>query len=135
MEMKNPVPVTNPGASPMFVAGAMIAPGETRIFAADALPPEYCTAPAAPAAAAPGADALLAIAALPVAQMSAGLPALTDEELERLEALEQGKAKPRNGALAAITAERLRRAEARTPGGLDDAPPAGGETESEGGEA
>ena len=121
------IPVSNTGESAIYVGGKMIPPGETRVFEAGELPPEY--RPEAPAtdAAPAGDDPLLTISALSVGKLEAGLPDLGDEELARLEALEQAKEKPRAGALAVITAERLRRAEKAAPGGLDNDSAPGGE--------
>lgn len=117
--MNQPIPIKNDTASPMFVGSAMIPPGETRVFELAELPPEYRPS-AKPAAEVATDDPLLALVALSVAKLALGLPDLSDDELLRLEALEKAKEKPRAGALAEITAERLRRAEATTPGGLVD---------------
>lgn len=72
-------------------------------------------------------DPLMALSALSVGRLELGLPDLNDEELARLDELEKAKDKPRQGALAAITAERLRRAEKAAPGGLPDEKKAEGE--------
>ncbi len=85
-------------------------------------------------------DPLQAISAMSVGKLESGLPALSDDELVRLEDIEKAKAKPRQGALAAITAERLRRAEQAAPGGVSDvagdgtSPTTGEEVKAEGGE-
>lgn len=117
--MGKTISVTNDGDSPRFVMGMMIPPGETRTFEEHEAPPEL-RPDAEKAPEAPGDDPLLAVSALSVGKLATGLPALSDDELLRLEALEQAKDKPRQGALAAITAERLRRAEAAAPGGLGE---------------
>lgn len=127
--MSRTVSISNDGKEARWVMGVMIPPGETRVFTEAEVPPEL--RPAAdelPAEAA--ADPLLAWVDLPVGKLALGLPDLSDDDLNRLEGLEKAKAKPRASALAEITGERLRRAEAGTPGGLE------GETagDSEGGE-
>jgi hypothetical protein len=117
--MSKTISIHNDGKDARFVMGIMIAPGETRVFTEDEAPPELRPG----AEALPGVvadDPLLALVALPVGKIALGLPELDDDELDRLEALEQAKDKPRAGALAEITGERLRRAEAGTPGGLDE---------------
>lgn len=117
--MGKTISVTNEGSSPRFVMGMMIPPGETRVFEEAEAPPELRPG-AAPVAAVAGDDPLLAVAALSISKLEVGLPVLSDEELQRLEAIEQAKDKPRQGALAAIVAERLRRAEVTAPGGLGE---------------
>lgn len=114
----NKIHVCNVSASAIFVGSIMVPPGETRLFEPHEVPPEYRTA--APDEAAPEAseNPLLVLSELPISRLALGLPALTDDELDQLEILEQQKDKPRAGALAEITAERLRRAESTTPGGL-----------------
>ena len=121
--MNKTVSITNDGDSPRYVMGRMIPPGETVVFAEDEAPPEYL-APAEDAAPEATADPLLAIAALAIGNLEAELKGLSDDDLTRLEALEKAKDKPRVGALAVLTAERLRRAEAAAPGGLQETPPA-----------
>lgn len=115
--MSKTISITNDGDSPRYVMGRMIHPGETLVFTEDEAPPEYRPEAEAKQAAVQE-DPLLAIAELSIAKLEAGLADLADDELVRLEALEQGKDKPRAGALAVITAERLRRAELAAPGGL-----------------
>lgn len=108
------VPVENKGQMPIYVAGTMIQPGETRHFEEDMLPPEYRQSAAVEAEAAP-LDPLLAVLELKVSDVVNGLPDLSDEELDRLEMLEsEGKA--RKGVIEAVTADRLRRAEAKVTG-------------------
>lgn len=105
------IPVSNPTAMPIWVAGQMIPPGETRHFDAHHVPAEHRAAPAAPPPAeAPPPDPLEIIRAGSVKDIAAGLATLADDELQRLDALEQGSDKPRKGVLEAIAAERLRRA-------------------------
>lgn len=113
------IPISNHGEHPIFVGGRMIPPGETVTFEDGELPPEYRVASVDVAVEAEGDDPLLALVDLPIAKLALGLPELSDDELERLEGLEQAKEKPRAGALAEIVAERLRRAEQSAPGGLE----------------
>lgn len=117
--MSKTISITNDGDSPRYVMGRMIPPGETAVFAADEAPPEYRPEAETEQPAAQE-DPLLAIAELSVAKLEAGLADLSDDELTRLAGIEQAKNKPRAGALAAITAERLRRAELAAPGGLPE---------------
>lgn len=108
------VPVENNSQMPIYVAGVMIPPGETRHFEEDQLPPEYRSSASPPVEEQP-VDPLVTILAMNVADVVNGLPALSDEELDRLETLEaEGKA--RKGVIAAVTADRLRRAEAKVNG-------------------
>lgn len=120
-------PISNNGKTPVFVGGRMIPPGETVTFEAHELPPEYRLASVNEVANVDGNDPLLALVDLSIGKLALGLPALSEEELARLESLEEAKEKPRAGALAAITEERLRRAERAAPGGLDAADEAVGE--------
>ncbi len=115
--MNKQIPVTNDGDSPRWVSGVMIPPGETRHFDESALPPELRGDVAAEEPAAAGADPLRELSLLSVSKLALGLAALSDDELIALEALEHEKDKPRQGALAEIAAERLRRAESSVPGG------------------
>lgn len=118
--MEKMIPVTNKGKNTLFVLGVMIPPGETRHFPEWQLPPEHKPEAVADSPAAAEVKSTLAeISALSVAKLELGLPDLSDDELIALEELENAKEKPRQGALAAIVAERLRRAEVKTPGGLE----------------
>lgn len=116
--MEKMIPVTNSGENTLFVLGVMIPPGETRHFPESQLPPEHKPA-AETEAVEPVASPLDEISAMPISKLELGLPDLSDDELAQLEALENAKEKPRQGALAVIVAERLRRAESNTPGGLE----------------
>lgn len=121
------IPVHNPGDAPMWVAGAMIPPGETRHFLAQDLPVDFGApvedAPAAP----PEADPLEAILAGKVADVVAALPGLTDAELLRLYQIESASEKPRKGVLEAAAAEELARAQREVEGGEGGTQGAGGE--------
>lgn len=112
-------PISNHGKQPIFVGGRMIPPGETVPFEDHELPPEYRQESMDEPVDGEVADPLLALIELSIAKLALGLPDLSDDELARLEGLEQAKEKPRTGALAAITEERLRRAELSAPGGLE----------------
>lgn len=103
----NKIPYTNDRPHTVYVGSISIRAGETRMVDASMLNPE----PAAPAPAAPGApDVVAQLQAGNVAAVTAGLRALDADQLAQLQALEEGDAKPRNGVLSAIAAERLRRA-------------------------
>lgn len=110
------IPFFNETSRFVHIGAVTIPPNETRDVDPRLLPGYQ--APTAEKADAD--DPLLAVVALSVAKMAAGLPDLSDDELLRLEALEQAKEKPRQGALAEITQERLRRAEKAAPGGVDN---------------
>lgn len=111
------VPIENTGLMPLYVAGVMIPPGETRHFDDDQLPPEF-RQPSAEAEAPPALDPLLDILAMKVADVEAGLPALSDMELDRLEMLEI-ESHNRKGVIAAVAEERLRRGEAKAAAGTE----------------
>jgi len=108
------VPVENKGKMPIYVAGVMIPPGETRHFEEDTLPPEHRSSAVTEKEVAP-VDPLLTVLELKVSDVVNGLPGLGDEELDRLEIMET-EGKGRKGVIEAITAERLRRAEAKVAG-------------------
>lgn len=120
-------PISNNGKTPVFVGGRMIPPGETVTFEAHELPPEYRLASVDDVSEVDGNDPLLALIDLSIGKLALGLPDLSEEKLARLETLEEAKEKPRAGALAAITEERLRRAEQSAPGGLNAADGGSGE--------
>lgn len=106
------IPVTNNGKMNIWVGGQMIPPGETRHFEPHHVPPEYRPAPATAAPAEPETpdDPLEIVRAGNVKEVTSALPALSLEDLDRLEALENASETPRKGVLSAITADRLRRA-------------------------
>lgn len=106
--MNEKIPVENKTAMPMYVGGLMIPPGETRHFDAHQVPAHLL--PTAPKVIEePAPDPLLAILLGAVAAVMIGLPTLTDEELDRLAALET-EGKNRKGVLGGIAAEKLVRA-------------------------
>lgn len=107
------IPVHNPGAMAIYVAGLMIPPGETRHFDADLVPLHLRPAPAEPEPETP-VDALADLVGGTVKEVSAAVPGLSDEDLARLGDLEQAKGdSARKGVLSAIAEETLKRAEAK----------------------
>jgi hypothetical protein len=107
--------IENTGASPIFVGGKLIPPNDGRDIDVALLPPEHRDAPA-PAGAqdAPSlADLVAQLQAKTVKVIAAELPQLTHEALDLLAEAESATGKPRAGVLAAIEAERLRRANER----------------------
>lgn len=107
----------NETASPLFVGGRMIAPGEGRDVPLMFLPATHRPEPDAPSLPPePGLDELLAdLLRLGVKNIVVQLPTLTNEALDRLEALEREAAAPlvpRKTLLEAVAAERLKRAAA-----------------------
>lgn len=109
--MNEKIPVTNATAMPMFVAGQMIPPGETRHFDAHHVPPHLRPAASEPEPEAP-VDPLAALLAHSVKDLKEMLPALSDAELEALGEAEQRDETPRTTLLGAIAEEQLKRAEA-----------------------
>lgn len=102
------VPYYNETDKFLHFGAVTIPPGETRDVD-ECLLPDY----QAPENAAQddAADPLLAISAMSIAKIEAGIADLSLEEIDRLEALEKEKASPRQGLMAVILSERLRRAE------------------------
>lgn len=123
--------IRNDGGDTLFIAGRMIPAGEEVWFEDDQLPPELRAAPLAEAPGAAAGDQVALLLDLSIGALARLLPGVTDDELDRLEAGERKREKPRSGALAEIIAERLRRAEAATPGGLGEQ--AGQDAEAAGG--
>lgn len=129
--------ITNDTFAPMFVNGTMIPPGETRVFTDDEIPPEHREEAPPPAEEAPR-DRLAEIAEMSVKLIIAVLADLTDEELDRLKAIEEGD-KQRKTLIAAIEEAKLERAvkaleagkpdegAGATPPEGTDTPPADGE--------
>lgn len=108
------VPIENNGLMPLYVAGVMIPPGETRHFDDDQLPPEFRQAAPAASADVP-LDPLMEIVAMKVDEIAKGLADLSGDELDRLEMLE-AEGKNRKGVIAAVVEERLRRADSQAGG-------------------
>lgn len=107
--------IENTTASPLFVGGKLIPPGEGRDIDVALLPPEHQPGPAAPLEQAEPtlADLVEALRAQAVKAIAAELPGLTNEALDLLEQAEAGQKSPRKGVHDAIAAERLRRASAQ----------------------
>lgn len=109
------IPVHNPGAMPMYVAGLMIPPGETRHFDADLVPLHLRPAAPAPVADEPQYDPLAELLEGNVKAVVTALPDLDDEDLARLGELEQARGDAaRKGVLSAIAEETLTRADVKT---------------------
>lgn len=102
------LPIENKSAMPIYVAGVMIPPGETRHFDDAQIPPEYRQA--APVLEALPVDPLNTLLDENVAVVVGELDGLPDDELVRLEGLELAR-KKRKGVLEGIAAEQLIRAE------------------------
>jgi len=97
--------VTNNTNSPIYEGNRMIMPGDTQVF------------PDLPEAQAPAAavvdDDLAAVQKFSVKDIVHGIAALSDADLDRLEALENASATPRKSLFEAIAHERLARANAK----------------------
>lgn len=108
--------IENPGKNTMFVGGKMIPAGEGRLIDEASLPPERRDAVArvSDAPEAPGLDDLVrALLKKSVRDVTAELPGLTQEALDRAQALESEDKTPRSTLLAAMSAEQLKRADER----------------------
>jgi hypothetical protein len=119
-------PITNPGNTSRYVAGRLIAPGETRLIPQDELPPNLHEGGILdqnePESAEVGGEeqqnpstdqdkALKELLEQTVPSISEALPKLSAEDLDRLEQLEEAAEKPRKGVLEAVAEERLNRAQ------------------------
>lgn len=104
------IPVKNDTKMPMYVNATMIPPGETRHFDAADVPTHLRPAPAAEPAAPAAPDSMVALLAKSVKEIEADLPALSDEELQRLSELELTAESPRKTLLAALDEEQMNRA-------------------------
>jgi len=101
--------VENKTAMPIYVAGMMIPPGETRLIEDDMLPPEHRTEEPTKEPEAPK-DPLVELAEGNVKSVLAAIGELSDEDLARLQVIEfEGKA--RKGVLEGIAEEGLKRAQ------------------------
>ena len=114
----------NETAHTQFVGGRMIPPGEGRDVPLMYLPATHRSEPEAPVLhTEPSLDELLAdLLRLGVKNIVVQLPGLTNEALDRLEALEReatAPAVPRKTLLEAVGAERLKRAAATFQDELD----------------
>lgn len=115
--------IENTTSAPIFVGGKLIPPGTGRDIDVAFLPPEHRDgAPSTPADESPSLHALVVgLLARPVKEITAELPSLTQEALDMLLEAEQGGAKPRTSLVAAIEAERIRRANAQMEADADAA--------------
>lgn len=115
--------IENTTSSPIFVGGKMIPPGTGRDIDVAFLPPEHQDGPrAAPADEPPSLHELVAaLHAKSVKDITAELPSLSQEALDMLREAEQGAPKPRTSLVAAIEAERIRRANAQLEADADAA--------------
>lgn len=118
--------IENPTASPLFIGGKLIPPGEGRDIDVRLLPPEHQDAP--PTAQEPAAPAPVDLVALvkdlhakPVKDIVAELPTLDAQVFALLAQAESEHAKPRTSLLAALDAERIRRANAQLEADADAA--------------
>lgn len=103
--------ITNDGTEIIYVGGKMIPPGEGRDIDETMLPPEHRDAPAQDEAKKPSLDELLAEELKKsVKELVDGLGGMTQEALDRLEALER-EGKARKSLLEALAAEKIARAD------------------------
>lgn len=120
--------IHNPGPNVMFVGSKMIPPGEGRDIDESLLPPEHRDAPVAAEKQPPSLDALLLEELKkPAKELIDALPGLTQEAIERMDALESEAKKPRKTLLEAIAADLLRRSNEAMQGGSDNDTAAGGQ--------
>jgi hypothetical protein len=111
--MNQKIPVTNHGAMPLYVAGLMIPPGETRHFDADLVPLHLRPPAPEPEVDETQYDPLAELIEGNVKEVAAAIPGLSDDDLARLGELEQARGDhARKGVLSAIAEETLNRAEA-----------------------
>jgi len=111
--MNQKIPVTNSGAMPMYVAGLMIPPGETRHFDHDLVPLHLRPAIVEPEPDETQFDPLAELIEGTVKAIAAAIPGLSDDDLSRLGEMEQARgAAARKGVLSAIAEATLTRAEA-----------------------
>ncbi len=117
--MEKRIPIINTTAMPIYVGSNMVPPGETRDFPESQVPlhlrPQEEAAPAAPEQ---PADLIADLLKLTVKEVVEAFDALSDEELDRIDELENADGSPRKTLAAAIAEERLKRAAANdAPGG------------------
>jgi len=116
------IPITNNSASPMYIGGYMILPGETRHIEEHHVP-SHLRPEEAPAAVAAAPDAILELLdkSVPLvveaitARDDLGQPLLADDDLAKLKTAEES-GKARKGLMAAIAEEELKRANERQGG-------------------
>lgn len=120
------IAVENKTAMPMYVAGSMIPPGETRHFPCYQVPEHLRPAPSATAEPeAEEVDSLADLVGHSVKDIVEALPQLSDAQLLRVLELDEADGSPRKTLHEAVAAERLRRAADLGQGGpgaekLDD---------------
>lgn len=112
------IPVHNATAMPMYVAGAMIPPGETRHFPAHQVPAHLRPAPKEAEPEAP-ADPLAELVKRPVKEIEHALSGLSDADLVRLIELDAADGTPRKTLAEEVAEEQLRRASAKAEGGAE----------------
>lgn len=101
------VPIHNDGKNSRYVGTVCILPGETRHVDERLLPNKSKPRPAP----APQADPLADLLDAKVTDIIPALPDLSDEDFQRLAAMETEKDKPRVTLVNAIAEDRLRRAD------------------------
>ena len=99
----------NTAAHPVYIGGVMIPAGSTREVDARLVPATAAPA-AAPSEDEKPADPILALLDGTVAEVKAALPDLSEEDLAKLEAAEEG-GKTRKGVLEAVAEVRIARAQ------------------------
>lgn len=106
--------VTNDGPNTIYIGGKLIAPGEGRDVDERLLPRDQSTPVAElPPKTGPSLDDLVGeLRAKSVKAITAELPGLTQEALDRLAELEHGDPTPRKSLLAELGTEQIRRADA-----------------------
>lgn len=109
------IPITNDSAMPIYVHGVMIPPGETRHFNASDVQAQFRPQPTPEEQSEP-ANPLLELLQGKVADITALLGGMSEEEIGDIETLENAAKNPRKSLLEAIGAERLKRAQTTTEG-------------------
>ncbi len=85
------VPVHNASKSPMYIAGRMVAPGETRHFEENEVPHKYRPQAAAEVVDAPAGDAIDQLLAKPLAEILEAVKTMSKEEVNALGEREHAK--------------------------------------------
>lgn len=108
--------VYNDSASPMYVLGQMIPPGETLVVS---VPDEAPTEPTQPHGGPTLEQMVRELLDRPVSDLVAYLDTASADALDMMAALEAQVAKPRKTLLSAIAQEQMRRASAELDGDAD----------------